>query len=592
MARASKLEDAVLTTAALVKLQAALLPSLYVNHTSFQRESQVTAFADQTAWGSILSLKLNQNIDPAELMAKELETDPQDALETAAAPSPTAPPFVMERVLDPTLGDEDKLLVIADWLLQAYHQQSFQFVSPEQILADKSQPLALLLAQEYKPNGTLAEQVRQARTTDRELSLSITLPKEAAAQQALLSHLQQTNLQVFVPVSGDDVLQHGEFIKQLAAQGAQVVNRGFSAKSISRMSYREASLEISRNNLLMQIKLGFTSPYYMPLSGQVQKPVQEAAFDLGVQLLGYQTRILLDKGLAPKAIVAEALKWGVRRGDIIYVEAGESPLLPEVLDQVAAVVKDTGYQLVSPADLLDNTYTLKPLEQIAGWDAVQVNPNYNPEESLLWRKLSQIPVKDKVVFLAVDDWGSDKTITRMLDVLAQYDVKATFFVISKRAAANPNLLRAIDQAGHTIANHSYDHEIIPTIPRQELQELTVKGYQEVAVALGHAPALLFQPPQLEDDRPSSNAIMATGYHHVIGSWVSTQDYTRDAEEVVSYVRERLIKGAVILIHSSDHASANDALPGIIAEVYKQGYTFGRLIDYLPVQTENGKVVAK
>lgn len=592
LGRATRLDETVLTTAALAKLKAALQPSLYVNHTSLKTNSQADAFAEQTEWGTILSLKLNQGIDPVELPAKETESEVQPNQQAIATPSPTAQPLQTETMLNPSLDDEGKLLVIAEWLLDAYSRQAFKFVSPEQILHDKNLQLATLLQQQKVPSGSQTEYVRQALTTDRELSLAVKLPQNAEAKQTLLSALKKSGVQVFVAVSGDDVLLHAEFIKQLAAQGHQIVSRGFSAKSISRMNYQQAYLEISRNNLLMLNKLGFDSKFYMPLSGQVSQAVLEAAFDLGVKVLGYQTRIVPEYGHSAAATVAEALKWGVRRGDILYVDAGDNHPIAQLIIQASSIVEDTGYSLVSPDKLMDNTYTLKPLEEIAGWDAIQVNPDYEPNESLLWRKLSQIPVKDNVVFLAVDDWGSDKTITRMLDVLDQYNVKATFFVISKRAAANPNMLRAIDEAGHSIANHSYDHEIIHTIPPKELQELTVKGYQEVTVALGHTPELLYQPPQLEDDRPSSNAIMATGYYHVIGSWVSTQDYTRSADEVVRYVREKLTKGSIILIHSSDHASANDALPGIIAEVHKQGYTFGLLIDYLPLKTENGKVVAK
>ncbi|NLB38884.1 MAG: polysaccharide deacetylase family protein, partial [Clostridiales bacterium] len=67
---------------------------------------------------------------------------------------------------------------------------------------------------------------------------------------------------------------------------------------------------------------------------------------------------------------------------------------------------------------------------------------------------------------------------------------------------------------------------------------------------------------------------------------------RPADEVVRYVKRNLQRGAVIVLHSSDHASANEALPGIIEDALEQGYTFGRFVDYLPLTIKNGKVVYK
>ena len=61
------------------------------------------------------------------------------------------------------------------------------------------------------------------------------------------------------------------------------------------------------------------------------------------------------------------------------------------------------------------------------------------------------------VFLTFDDWGTDRTITRLLEVLKAHGAKATFFVKTQYVPYNPNLLRAIAADGHTIGCHTNTH---------------------------------------------------------------------------------------------------------------------------------------
>ena len=65
--------------------------------------------------------------------------------------------------------------------------------------------------------------------------------------------------------------------------------------------------------------------------------------------------------------------------------------------------------------------------------------------------------EDKVVSLTFDD-GPDKIITPLvLDILKEYDIKATFFLIGKKAEKHPYLVKQIVEEGHIIANHTYSH---------------------------------------------------------------------------------------------------------------------------------------
>ena len=66
-------------------------------------------------------------------------------------------------------------------------------------------------------------------------------------------------------------------------------------------------------------------------------------------------------------------------------------------------------------------------------------------------------VDDKVMAFACNvDWGNEH-IMPMLDILSQHDIKITFFVTGRWANENPELLKAIYDAGHEIGNHGYNH---------------------------------------------------------------------------------------------------------------------------------------
>ena len=80
-------------------------------------------------------------------------------------------------------------------------------------------------------------------------------------------------------------------------------------------------------------------------------------------------------------------------------------------------------------------------------------PYYEEKGYVLW----EVKTEEKVIALTFDD-GPDQTYTpQILDLLAEYDAKATFFVIGERAEKYPNLVRRLDDEGHEIANHTYTH---------------------------------------------------------------------------------------------------------------------------------------
>ena len=79
-----------------------------------------------------------------------------------------------------------------------------------------------------------------------------------------------------------------------------------------------------------------------------------------------------------------------------------------------------------------------------------------PESQLFGKTLHRLP-EPRQLALTYDDGPNDPHTLHLLDVLAEHDVKATFFLIGKHLAAKPDIARRIAAAGHTIGNHTYTH---------------------------------------------------------------------------------------------------------------------------------------
>ncbi len=556
-------------------IAAAVKPSAFVNHGSFVTAQQADAFARNTDWGTILSVKINQVVDPKDLPPKP----PQDE---SAEPTPTAQPEprVTPAPATITMSPEDRLVLVVDWLLNAYTQRHFNFVTPEDIQSGWVRELSLMQQRTMNPSGQQAELMTNARTTEKKVSLLFSNIPDSQTLEALRNTLKELNVTANISVTADEVLNYKPQLLALTEDGHAIYSRGFRGDSITRSTYRDVFLEIRRNQMLMEQELGIMPVIYTPLMGQSGEQVLEAAFDTKVTPATYNLRARVNTGDTIDEVM-RPFQWGIKRGDIIHMQLDSYPLIDEALRRVVKMVHDTTYSFVTIEDLQLRQYQQIPLEQIPGWDAIKVNPDYNPDADVKGKRLARIPVKTKVMFLTFDDWGTDQSTTRILDVLDELDVKATFFVVASRAESNPNLLRAISEAGHSIASHSYEHILITDMTPQELQEDSVKAFQALTRIIGKPSDLIFRPPQLEQNKAAVNAIIAAGYKAVIQSNVSTHDYTRTAAQVVNYVRIRMGGGQTIVLHVTPQSSAAEALPGIVEMARKAGFTFGRIIDYLP-----------
>ena len=172
--------------------------------------------------------------------------------------------------------------------------------------------------------------------------------------------------------------------------------------------------------------------------------------------------------------------------------------------------------------------------------------------------------------LTFDD-GPDGPYTRKTaEILARYNVPATFFVVGSKVAGRPDDVRALAAAGHEIANHSWSHPDFTTLSRAG-QQTEIRRCQQQLEKLGLTPRW-FRPPYGAFNRGVTKCVQGEGLQSVLWT-VDPQDWRQPGADVIERrVLDGSVNGAVILLHSTN-AQTVAALPRIIERLQGRGYTF-------------------
>lgn len=200
----------------------------------------------------------------------------------------------------------------------------------------------------------------------------------------------------------------------------------------------------------------------------------------------------------------------------------------------------------------------------------------------------------KYVFLTFDD-GPNSTITpKILDILKQSDITATFFVVGSAVDSNPEVLKQIFNSGHVIANHTYSHNYRTLYPNKtvNIKEFSAeieKTRKSVTDVIGNASSLRvvrFPAGSFEKwKRPMKDELIRTGMYFLDWNAENRDGLKNNAtiEEQLSTISENITaaesskKNVVLLMHdSATKQTTADALPFIIELFQSRGYEFGTI----------------
>ena len=216
-------------------------------------------------------------------------------------------------------------------------------------------------------------------------------------------------------------------------------------------------------------------------------------------------------------------------------------------------------------------YGVKTTEAVnaAGGDTRKI-PVYNVE------------TEEKIVALSFDAaWGGDKTL-KILDILGEYGVKATFFLVGFWIDAYPELVKEISARGHLIGNHSANHPHFNKLTKAEMEKEISEVTEKVKELTGQT-VTYFRAPFGEYNNTLMTVLEEKKMTGV--QWdVDSLDWKGlSGGQIADRILPKVKNGSIVLCHNnSDHIL--DALPIVLLGLKNKGLQCVRMDEL--VLTEN------
>lgn len=172
---------------------------------------------------------------------------------------------------------------------------------------------------------------------------------------------------------------------------------------------------------------------------------------------------------------------------------------------------------------------------------------------------------DGAISISFDaSWGSQHTL-KLLDILDEYDVKATFFLVGLWVDKYPDLVKEIAARGHEIGNHSSTHPHMPKLSEAQMrQELDVTS-SKIEALTGTRP-VLFRPPYGDYSNAVVTVSRTAGYECVQWNVDSLDWKNKGVDDLIRRATKDVKSGDIILFHNDSDYIA-DALPAVL-DAYK------------------------
>lgn len=189
------------------------------------------------------------------------------------------------------------------------------------------------------------------------------------------------------------------------------------------------------------------------------------------------------------------------------------------------------------------------------------------------------------IALTFDD-GPDPLFTRqVLDILARYGVRATFFCVGLHVNALPDEVRRIREAGHGFGNHTWSHPFLPDLTAEQFRLQIERTGDAFERSIGERPSV-FRPPYGSRTPETLGQLLSDG--PAVALWdVDSWDWARPGpEKITRTVLDHARPGSMILMHDGggDRSQTVEALPAVIEGLLERDLRFVSADDLRSVAT--------
>ena len=197
---------------------------------------------------------------------------------------------------------------------------------------------------------------------------------------------------------------------------------------------------------------------------------------------------------------------------------------------------------------------------------------------------SRVQVSGNYIAITFDDGPHPQNTPRLLDMLAQRNIKATFYVIGRSVDLHPEVLRRTVAEGHEIGNHSHTHRLLSKLGDTEVRQEMQRCQDAIGRAAGVRPRTMRPPYGGLLQRQRELIHDEFGYPTILWS-VDPLDWKRPGPSVVaSRILSATTAGGIVLAHDL-HSQTVDAMPATLDGLLKRGFKFVTVSQLIAMKTE-------
>ena len=199
---------------------------------------------------------------------------------------------------------------------------------------------------------------------------------------------------------------------------------------------------------------------------------------------------------------------------------------------------------------------------------------------------SSCHVDGPYIAMTFDDGPSGANTPRLLDMLKQRGIKATFFMVGENAAEYPQIVKRIVAEGHEVGNHSWSHPDFAKMSDAAVRDQLQKTHDAIVAGGGVAPKLMRPPYGAFTARQRRWCNGEFGYKIILWDVDPLDWKIRNAAHVESEILKHTGSGSIILSHDI-HKTTVDAMPSTLDQLLAKGFKFVTVSQLIAMDKPSG-----
>jgi len=187
--------------------------------------------------------------------------------------------------------------------------------------------------------------------------------------------------------------------------------------------------------------------------------------------------------------------------------------------------------------------------------------------------ITEVAASQKAVAITFDDGPNPIYTPQVLEIFANVEGKATFFMIGEQMEKNPEVVKEVAEQGHEIGNHTFSHPKLSELTPADCLAEMERNEQIIRELTGQSP-VVFRPPYLDYNHDTISIVESKGYSMIGALNLEAQDWEQPGvEHILSASRKSVRNGSILIFHDGygDRSQTIQAVKKLVSELKSQGY---------------------